>query len=330
MPYFFFSLTVLLLPTIVLGQAGVTYKPLIQGGGLETDSLGALINSLYLLSISLAALLATIKLIIAGAKYMLSDVVTTQSDAKNEIQASLLGLLLVISAVLILTIINPAIVSNQFAITRVATTDPIPEATAPRAAGDLRGADGKAVPQEKFTSCTNIQTVCGDSQCDTERPDFKRTSKCILPSDPRDPNMLARREQITAAFKKECEDKGGTYTAGTNPTCTSGTSNPNVKTDPKVKTYNTIGRTGGTTDPNLAAAAKADCDKNFGVYFQETTQGKCQLPKVVHYQTKYKYKGNIMPSKTFVFHCTNTLKGEVSSVGGVLGVGSEDICIIRN
>lgn len=129
--YKYLLFAIAFLPAITLGQ--VEYSPLIDGGGLETDSIGAYINSLYLLSVSVAGLLAVIKLIIAGAKYMLSDVITTQGEAKKEIQNALLGLLLVISAVLILTIINPALISNNFELERVKDTDTSP--TTERGAG---------------------------------------------------------------------------------------------------------------------------------------------------------------------------------------------------
>ena len=123
MNYIFLFYLLSFVPHLSFAQSEVSYSPLITGGGLDTSNLGAYIDSLYLLSISAAALLATIKLIIAGAKYMLSDVVTTQGEAKKEIQSSLLGLLLVVSAVLILTIINPALVANNLTIQRVAETE---------------------------------------------------------------------------------------------------------------------------------------------------------------------------------------------------------------
>ena len=41
---------------------------------------------------------------------MLTDVVTSKEDAKKDIQAALTGLLIIISAVVILTTINPNLV----------------------------------------------------------------------------------------------------------------------------------------------------------------------------------------------------------------------------
>jgi hypothetical protein len=72
---------------------------------------GAFVNLIYGLAISIAALLAVIKIVIAGVKWMLSDIVTDKTDAKKDIQGALIGLIVIVSAVLIITIINPDIVN---------------------------------------------------------------------------------------------------------------------------------------------------------------------------------------------------------------------------
>tara|TARA_B100001989_G_C24484753_1_gene436334 strand:+ start:42 stop:878 length:837 start_codon:yes stop_codon:yes gene_type:complete len=106
-------LTTLLLPFIASAQ---NYETLVQLPGLETGSgdFENFINSLYILSITIAALLAVIKIIIGGVKYMMTDIVTTKGEAKKDIQGALIGLLIVLSAVLILTIINPQLVNVNF------------------------------------------------------------------------------------------------------------------------------------------------------------------------------------------------------------------------
>ena len=106
------SLVILFAPTVVFGA--VEYAPLVDipyltGGGVSDFS--SFINTLYALSISIAALLAVVKIIIAGMKWMLSDVVTNKSEAKKDIQSALLGLLIIIAAVLIISVINPDIVN---------------------------------------------------------------------------------------------------------------------------------------------------------------------------------------------------------------------------
>lgn len=107
-------LTLLLLPTAVI-LAAEPVKTLVGIPGISDVNLnfGAYINALYSLSISIAALLAVIKIVIAGLKYMLSDVVSTKSAAISDIKGALLGLLIVISAVLILRFINPQLTETD-------------------------------------------------------------------------------------------------------------------------------------------------------------------------------------------------------------------------
>ena len=104
-----------LLPILALAQAApLVYKPLVGVPGLSgSTNFGDYINALYGLSIAVAALMAVIKIIIAGVKYMLSDVVTSKQEAIGDIKGSLLGLGVVISAVLVLTIINPQLTKTE-------------------------------------------------------------------------------------------------------------------------------------------------------------------------------------------------------------------------
>ena len=102
----------LLTPCLVLAQGTVNYVSIINIPGVSnTSDLNALLNALYALSISIAALLAVIKIVIAGVKYMLTDVVTSKQAAREDIQGAVFGLLIVVAAVLILLVINPDIVS---------------------------------------------------------------------------------------------------------------------------------------------------------------------------------------------------------------------------
>jgi hypothetical protein len=87
--------------------AAVIYEPIVEIPRLEnTQSTEQYVNALYLLAITIAALLAVVKIIFGGVKWMLSDVVTDKSAAKKDIRGALLGLLIVLSAVIILNTIN--------------------------------------------------------------------------------------------------------------------------------------------------------------------------------------------------------------------------------
>ena len=85
--------------------------PFVGAGELSTQSYA---NALYRLAIGLAAVLTVIMLIWAGVQYMLSEVVTDKAAAKKTIQNSLLGLLIILSATLLLRTINPNLVELNF------------------------------------------------------------------------------------------------------------------------------------------------------------------------------------------------------------------------
>lgn len=95
-------------PWLVLAQSD-GFVPLIGIPGLSATeyNIGGYVNALYILAISVAAFLVVAKLILAGFKYMLTDVVPQKEEAKKDIQGALTGLLIVLGAVLILETINP-------------------------------------------------------------------------------------------------------------------------------------------------------------------------------------------------------------------------------
>lgn len=89
------------------------FVPLVGIPGVPQGdaSIQQYIDALFLLSIGLAAALAVVRIIIAGVKYMLSEIVTSKAEAKKEIGGALLGLVIILAAVTILQTINPGLVS---------------------------------------------------------------------------------------------------------------------------------------------------------------------------------------------------------------------------
>jgi hypothetical protein len=74
------------------GAAGpVLFKPMVGLPNINPSSdFNSYINALYVLSISIAALVAVVKIIIAGVKWMLTDIVTSKQAAKADIEGALL------------------------------------------------------------------------------------------------------------------------------------------------------------------------------------------------------------------------------------------------
>lgn len=106
----FLTITLLSIGTVVFAQESTSatfYKSLVTIPGIDPNaSTEGYVNALYFLSITIAALLAVFRIIYGGIQYMLSDVVTSKSEAIKSIRGALLGLLIVLGAVLILNTIN--------------------------------------------------------------------------------------------------------------------------------------------------------------------------------------------------------------------------------
>lgn len=121
---------VFLLPVLALAQEVQNYIPIVTIPGVNdnqnTDTdFGSYINALYIFAITAGALLAVLKLVGAGVKYMFSDIVTNKMEAIRDIKGALLGLLLIIGAVIILNTINTDLTRIDFT---VGTLDDLPNA----------------------------------------------------------------------------------------------------------------------------------------------------------------------------------------------------------
>ena len=109
--YVFILLGILLIPSYSLAAQNtndfipLVGIPFIQNGHVST--IGDYVNAFYYAAISVAAMLAVMKIIIAGVKYITTDIAPTKGQAKKDIRGAIIGLLIVVGAVLILRTINP-------------------------------------------------------------------------------------------------------------------------------------------------------------------------------------------------------------------------------
>ncbi len=124
----------LCLPLITFAQegfvplVGVPFIDNVDVGGTASTRLAGYANAFYIAAISLGAVVAVLKIIWAGVKYMLSDVITDKTQAKADIKGALLGLILIIGAVLMLNTISPNITALQaFNLTALEITLPEPQ-----------------------------------------------------------------------------------------------------------------------------------------------------------------------------------------------------------
>ena len=164
--------TLIFAPSVTLAQQYLVGLPIDTKGSFDQY-----INLLYKMSISIAALLAVVKIIIAGAKYMLSDVVTTKSAAKNDIKGALLGLLLIVGAVIILNTINPALTDGGLNIKKLekvsATVNPPPVAVPP--AGSTANPTTPAGGASTAANLATTQTTSGCGSADASNSTYTIT-----------------------------------------------------------------------------------------------------------------------------------------------------------
>lgn len=105
------------LSTIAHAADVPNYVPIVSIPGVDSSmTIEAYIDALFKLSITVAGLIAVVKIIFSGVKWMLSDVVTDKSSAKKDIRGAIFGLLIILTAVLVLNTINTNLtVLNIFA-----------------------------------------------------------------------------------------------------------------------------------------------------------------------------------------------------------------------
>lgn len=101
------SLVWFLIPELTFAQ----FVPLIPIPGLDPSDFDfeKFLEVVYILAISAAALIAVVKLMLAGFKYIVSELVTEKMNAKADIQSALIGLLIILVATVILTTINTSL-----------------------------------------------------------------------------------------------------------------------------------------------------------------------------------------------------------------------------
>jgi hypothetical protein len=89
------------------------YYPLVGIPGITnlgtSTSLPSYINAVYILVISIGALIGVVKIAIAGVKYSMSDIITDKGEAKKDIMGVLLGLAILLIPFIVLNTIYPGL-----------------------------------------------------------------------------------------------------------------------------------------------------------------------------------------------------------------------------
>lgn len=119
-------LAIIILPTGLVFAADGDYTVLAPLPGISTLSgkniLGEYLPAIFKLAIGLSAVFAVLMIVIGGFQYISSDAIMKKSEGKERIKNAVLGLVLVISAWLILNTINPNLLNINLNIEAITTT----------------------------------------------------------------------------------------------------------------------------------------------------------------------------------------------------------------
>ena len=174
---FILCLAALFLTTPALADSHRVFTSLagLPGFDPNTQGIGDFFQALYTLAIIIGALLAVVRIVIAGVKYVLSASAPTTAAAREDIKGSLLGLLLIIGAVVILNTINPELANLDI----FSRGRELQEERA-RVLQDVRDSTSEVCGSEGKPSC--LARSCYDlDRTDTlERPNYERI--CPPPS----------------------------------------------------------------------------------------------------------------------------------------------------
>lgn len=121
-------LAMIICPTLSVFAADEGYTLLAPLPGLsetlKTDNiLGTYVPAIFKLAIGLSAVAAVLMIVIGGFQYLSSDAVMQKSAGKERIKNAVFGLVLVISAWLILNTINPNLLNINLNLESITTTD---------------------------------------------------------------------------------------------------------------------------------------------------------------------------------------------------------------
>lgn len=278
--------------------------PFFDNGDEDADGEGRrvprLLNGLYAALIALAAILAVLKIIVAGVKYMLSDVVTSKEDAKKDIKNSLLGLLIIMATYLILNVINPNLLNlNIFSNIRPITIEEPPQTPV-----DPNQAAVDDVVDTVIASTTD-ETVCGvrtENTKDNVRIVTANFTNCKGGAEKTQPKL----------FSSFCRSKDGKLkNNGTISTCEI-TVNPNETTTMSTLLYERRSSVTIVDSHNLIGAERKICEDLHGKFYVENTarrgdeRGKNYFSTTCNYPAVYGYSTDTNANR---LDCRENLRG---------------------
>ena len=197
------------------------YKPIVGVPGLSNSggyTTQAYVNAIYKLSITIGALIAVVQIIFQGVQYMFDGVITHKSDAIRKIRGAIVGLLIILSAVLLLNTINPKLTTLSIFnnAPSIDATNGAPQATLKAVnIGDKTSSGNNAQAQNIIRNCkgTAGTETLGARGATSIGCYAKASGINAKPGDTYNGTTYApsERADANANFAKTCAANGGVY-----------------------------------------------------------------------------------------------------------------------
>jgi hypothetical protein len=216
-PIFLFLviLAVAVIPIFVFAQTKIPISTNIPGtNSVATEGPGAFVANFYEFALMIGGILAFGVIVYGGVKYMSSaGNPSGQSDAKEWIEAALLGLLLLVGAYFILNIINPQLLNLKLPVlTQLNIQAPV---TPP---GGVGGGGGNVATGCSGSGCQNLAAaglVCKDASQQPNKqascsaaPQMVTTLQCIQSKVGAGNFIVSEAMPPTVAHESRCHQDG--------------------------------------------------------------------------------------------------------------------------
>lgn len=191
------------------------YKPLVGVPGVDTSGTAGFtkyLQQLFVLTIIAGAMIAVVKMSIAGFKWMMTDSITSKSDARADITGALLGLAILLATYVVLNTINPNLTNldvlrnAQNVSTQTSGGTGVPAALQEKL-------DDKVEREEAANKQAAGEVVAGDfgDRCRATGATpfvYGKSAKCVEPTIKKDIISFSSQAEAAAAAAA-CEAAGG-------------------------------------------------------------------------------------------------------------------------
>jgi hypothetical protein len=126
--------------------------------------INTLISFIFRVLVGLTAVAMVIRLMLVGYNYMTTDTPFQKASAKSDLMASLAGLVLALSAWLILNTINPKLIENSFTVSGVSVSGTQDNVESEDVQGSINGIYSGAVPQKAIGKCSAFTEITSNGQ----------------------------------------------------------------------------------------------------------------------------------------------------------------------